>query len=102
MADTTLAEYVGADPRDAAFVAECDATAKQLVSRRVGTTAVPPAVRRQAELEVGANLVQRRRHSQGAPSFTDADMMESPYRPALDPVTPAMPLLAPYLGPVIG
>lgn len=101
MAETSLSDYVRADPRDEAFVQECADTASQLVGERVGAADVPAQVRSQAVLEVGANLYQRRLNRQGAPSFTDPEMMASPHRPALDPMTPAWPLLRPYLEPGI-
>lgn len=102
MAETDLFDYVRADPTDREFVTECAATASSLVGERVGeNTRVPAEVRAQAVLEVGANLFQRRLNRQGQPSFTDPDFMQSPHRPALDPMTPAWPLLRPYLEPGI-
>ncbi|WP_165217245.1 hypothetical protein [Schaalia sp. ZJ1691] len=97
----TLADYVRADPRDAAFVTECEQTASELVTRRVGGAAVPESVLHAAVMEVGANLFQRRISRTGQSSFTDPETMGNPHLPALDPLTPAWPLLAPYLGPGI-
>lgn len=97
-----LREYVRADARDEAFVKDCHASAVELVKNRIGAASVPPEVVTSAVLEVGANLFNRRLNRQGQPSFTDPEMMASPHRPALDPLTPAWPLLRPYLGPGIG
>lgn len=96
-----LAAYVRADPRDSEFVQQCTDTATGMVERRIGEIDVPEAVRDQAILEVAANLYQRRQSAAGTRSFTDPEMLGNPHRPALDPMTPAGPILQPYLGPGI-
>lgn len=98
---TALQAYVRADARDLSFVAECATTARELVAGRVGTATVPESVLRTAVLEVGSNLYQRRVSRVGTPSFGDPEVMGNPHRPALDPMTPAWPILRPYLDPGI-
>lgn len=98
----TLAAYVLADPSDRGFVAQCVETATSLVDAKIARAAVPGEVRAAAILEVGANLFHRRQSSRDSATGIDADTGPSFFRPALDPMTPAWPLLAPYLtGPGI-
>lgn len=96
-----LAAYVRAHERDADFVAECAERAAEIVGRRVGSAPVPAPVLAAALLEVGSNLYSRRISRTGTPGFTDPEMMGNPFRPALDPITPAWPILRPYLEPGI-
>lgn len=115
---TTLLQYVRADQRDQTFVTECATEATALVLTRVtgapvpeenpptieetaAATGIPAAVLHKAILEVGANLYQRRVSAIGRPGYTDPETMGNPHRPALDPLTPAWPLLRPYLRPGI-
>ncbi|WP_165544504.1 hypothetical protein [Schaalia vaccimaxillae] len=58
---------------------------------------MPDEIRRAATLEVGANLFNRRASSRDSATGVDADTAPAFFRPALDPLTPAWPLLAPYL-----
>lgn len=98
----TLAAYVLADPSDRGFVAQCLETATSLVDAKIGRAQVPAQVRRAAILEVGANLFHRRQSSRDSATGIDADTGPSWFRPALDPLTPAWPLLRPFLeGPAI-
>lgn len=99
--EVDLAGYVLAAGRDAEFVNECKARAAQLVSDRIGDATVPEAVLSAAILEVGANLYQRRVSTIGTTGFGDPETMGNPMRPALDPLTPAWPMLRPYVGPGI-
>lgn len=99
MPDVDLAGYVRASERDAPFVEESKARAAQLVSDKVGDADVPESVLSAAILEVGANLYQRRVSSIGTANYGDPETMGNPMRPALDPMTPAWPMLRPYLGP---
>ncbi|WP_114856467.1 hypothetical protein [Brachybacterium sp. YJGR34] len=99
MPTVDLQHYVRASQHDSAFVTECETRAAQLVADKVGTATVPPAVLSTAILEVAANLYQRRQSSIGTQSFGDPETLGNPMRPALDPLTPAWPLLRPYLGP---
>lgn len=94
-----LARYVRANDRDAEFTDECAARAAQLVLDKIGDAIVPESVLSVAILEVGANLYQRRQSSIGTTSYGDPETLGNPMRPALDPMTPAWPLLRPYLGP---
>lgn len=99
MPDVDLATYVRASSHDAAFVQETKERAAQLVSTKVGTVAVPESVLSAAILEVGANLFQRRVSMIGATGYGDPETSVPGMRPALDPITPAWPMLRPYLGP---
>lgn len=99
MPEVDLANYVRASDRDKGFVRETEARAAQLISDKVGAADVPESVLSAAILEVAANLYQRRVSSIGTTSYGDPETMGNPMRPALDPMTPAWPLLRPYLGP---
>lgn len=99
MPDVDLAGYVRASERDHAYVEETKARAAQLVSDKVGAATVPKTVLSAAILEVGANLYQRRVSAIGTTNYGDPETMGNPMRPALDPLTPAWPMLRPYLGP---
>lgn len=99
MPPVDLSAYVRASDRDEAFVTECAARAAHLVSDKLGAATVPTSVVSTAILEVGANLYQRRVSAIGANNYGDPETMGNPMRPALDPFTPAWPILRPYLGP---
>lgn len=99
MPDVDLAGYVRASDRDATYVDETKQRAAQLVADRVGTADVPEPVLSAAILEVGANLYQRRVSAIGSTNYGDPETAISGMRPALDPMTPAWPMLRPYLGP---
>ena len=96
-----LSAYVRASDRDRDFVGECAERAVALVASRVGEQSVPASVLSAAHLEVGANLYQRRASAIGTTNYGDPETLGNPMRPALDPMTPAWPLLRPYLGPGI-
>lgn len=96
-----LTAYVRASDRDRAFVGECADRAVTLVASRVGEQKVPDSVLSAAHLEVGANLYQRRASAIGTTNYGDPETMGNPMRPALDPMTPAWPLLRPHIGPGI-
>ena len=96
-----LSAYVRASDRDREFIGECAERAAELVASRVGEQSVPASVLSAAQLEVGANLYQRRASAIGTTSYGDPETMGNPMRPALDPMTPAWPMLRPYLGPGI-
>jgi len=91
------AEYVHATSGDRQFVAECTTSAAALVDRFIGTSQVPSDIRRSAIMEVTANLFNRRSSSRDASTALDADSTASFFRPALDPLTPAYPLLRPFM-----
>ena len=101
MPDVDLASFVRASDRDEDFVKACEARARALIAARVGDTPVPESIIWAAVLEVGANLYQRRVSSIGTTNYSDPETLGNPMRPALDPMTPAWPLLRPYLGPGI-
>ena len=94
-----LFAYVSASERDRPFVAECAASADKMLADRVGDRQVPESVLSTARLEIGANLYQRRISTIGAANYGDPATSIPGMRPALDPMTPAWPLLRPYLGP---
>ncbi|NMW64788.1 hypothetical protein HHJ78_04405 [Mobiluncus mulieris] len=96
-----LAQYVQAPPVDAEFIAQCETSAVALVKKRLGDTAIPEAIMQAAVLEVGANLYNRRTSRRDIGVFGDAETQAPYQRPALDPLTPAMPILRPYLTPAI-
>lgn len=96
-----LSAYVRASDRDREFVGECADRAVALVASRVGEQPVPASVLSAAHLEVGANLYQRRASAIGTTNYNDPETLGNPMRPALDPMTPAWPMLRPYLGPGI-
>lgn len=93
-----LAAYVHADPTDTQFVSQCATTARQMVSQRIGSAKVPPGVVAQAVLEVGSNLWHRRLNARDQSGPGDVETTPAFFRPALDPMTPAWPILRPYLG----
>ena len=97
----TLADYVRASPKDAAYVADCAATAEILVARLVGTAKVPTEVREHAVLATGANLFSRRLTTTELNNYSNGLVQSIPQRPALDPLTPARGILAGHLGPGI-
>lgn len=96
---TKLFTYVRANERDRDYLNDCATRAIALVAGRVGEATVPASVLEGAQLEVAANLYQRRASATGTSNFGDPEAMGNPMRPALDPMTPAWPLLRPYLGP---
>lgn len=92
-----LAAYVLADPSDFEHVGQCAQTATLLVDQKIAGVRIPEQIRRAAILEVGANLFNRRASARDSATAVDADTAPAFFRPALDPITPAWPLLAPYL-----
>lgn len=94
---TTLAQYVKAAERDAAFVAQCEARAAALVAQRVAGATVPAEILDLARLEVGADLFWRRSARNGVAGFDGADTVQ-PVRIARDPMRAADDLLRPFLG----
>lgn len=94
-----LARFVGAPASDP-YVAECAAEAADLVAAHVGAraSAVPARVMARAVLEVGADLYHRRSARNGIAGFEDTDMAPAPVRINRDPLVPARPILAPWMG----
>lgn len=91
----TLAEYVNAHPDE--YISECAASAAALIDHYTRGAQIPVPVRQQAILEVGANLYRRRTHNQDGGATLGLDGAPGYFRPALDPITPAWPLLRPYM-----
>ena len=96
-----LAEYVQAPPEDAGFIDQCEKAATDIVAARTGGVAIPEAVLAAATLEVAANLYNRRTSRRDLGVFGDAETAAPYQRPALDPFTPALPILRPYLPPPV-
>ena len=96
-----LAEYVQAPPEDAGFIDQCEKAATDIVAARAGGAAIPEAVLAAATLEVAANLYNRRTSRRDLGVFGDAETAAPYQRPALDPFTPALPILRPYLPPPV-
>lgn len=93
-----LKRYVKASDKDDEFVRSCLDAATDMISSHIGTASVPEEVRDQAILQTAANLFLRRTGRRDVTGFTTPDAMPLTQRPALDPLTPARPLLKPYLG----
>ncbi|PZE84160.1 hypothetical protein [Curtobacterium sp. MCBD17_032] len=97
----TLAEYVGLARTDELGGKLCDDSEEEataLVDERIGVTAyatVPPAVRRRAILEVGADLYWRKASRNGVVGFEGADV--APIRLARDPMNTATSILSPWI-----
>lgn len=91
-----LAAFVGSPPTD--FVGECAAAAARLVGDYIAGREVPGEVRDRAVIEVGADLYHRRSARNGVAGFEDTDIAPAPVRINRDPLVPAYPLLARYLG----
>lgn len=94
--EDALRAYVNADPGDD-YAAQCALTAHNLISQKIGRASVPADVLMQAFLEVAANLFNRRSHTRDTSTGLDADTTPAFFKPALDPMTPAWPILRPYL-----
>ena len=101
MSAEALAQYVRAPERDMARVGELYDAALDMVERLTGDAAVPSTVREQAVLATGANLYARRTAQTDLSGYDNGLLQPMPQRPALDPLTPARSMLAPYLGPGI-
>ncbi|MHA6528544.1 hypothetical protein ACX3T8_13055, partial [Corynebacterium pyruviciproducens] len=67
------------------------------VERHIGTASVPEEVKDQAILQVAGNLWARRAQSAQPGLGEGIESAPAYYRPALDPLTPARPILAPWL-----
>ena len=98
-----LAPFIGLgavqDPPKTLFVNECAAEAVDLVEHFIGSTrGIPERVLTRAALEVAADLYHRRTARNG---FDESEVGSSPMRINRDPLAPARPILAPFLGPAI-
>lgn len=92
-----LAPFVGANQADS-YITSCATEAVELVTHHVGKCDVPGSVLERAALEVGADLYHRRTARNGIAGFEDTEVGTSPIRINRDPLTPARPILAPWLG----
>ena len=101
MSAEALAQYVRAPDRDMDRVRELYDAATNMVGRLTGDADVPTPVLEQAVLATGANLYARRTTQTELGGYDNGLMQPVPQRPALDPLTPARNMLAPYLGPGI-
>lgn len=99
-AASALCTYLNA-PQGDEYAAQCALAAHEMLTRLIGSAKVPDAVYAQALNEVGANLYQRRNHARDTGTGLGLDGSPAFFRPALDPLTPAYPLIRPYLGTVI-
>lgn len=100
---TELSRFVSApqdDPYLGACVTEATALVEKLAGDRLSTIPVPVADR--AILEVSADLYHRRATRNGIAGFDDTEISASPVRINRDPLTPARPILAPWIGVVFG
>lgn len=101
----TLTQYVKAVEADAAYVADCEEQARDMVgayledNARPGVTC-PDTIRARAELEVGAELFYRRSARLGIAGLDGADVQ--PMRIARDPMRAAYDVLRPYVKAAIG
>lgn len=91
-----LVAYVNAAPGDD-YIEQCATAAHDLITAKIGTHTVPAPILMQAFLEVGANLFNRRSHTRDTSTGLEADTTPAFFRPALDPMTPAWPILSPYI-----
>lgn len=96
-----LAEYVGANESALSIIIQITPTAIRLVEKYTSGANIPDEIRYSAIMEVGANLYARRQSRRDMATWTENGLMESPRIPALDPLTPAYPILRPYLDPAV-
>lgn len=96
-----LNDYVRAGGAEPEFINQCAQSAMSLVNKYVGSAAVPSLVLLSAYVEVGANLYSRRMSITGVNSYGEPELLGNPHRPALNPLTPAIPILKPFLTPGI-
>lgn len=96
-----LRAFVGATEKDSAFVTECVAEADALIAKRVGDAPIPAPVRDRAVKEVAADLFYRRSARNGVAAFGGGGEGGGGevVRLNRNPLAPAEPILAPFLGP---
>ena len=89
--------YVKAKTAEESFLVECLTAANALIAAQYKVATVPAALLDNATKQVAGNLYRRR-----AADLERANLGDEPgaapamFRPALDPLTPARPLLAPW------
>lgn len=99
---TAVRAYVSAPDSRREFVTACTGEALELLEHRVGSTGIPARVWRRAVVELAAELFHRQQTVGGVMTFDNGP--ESPLetvRTAADPLRRVLPMLTPYLGPVI-
>ena len=97
MIEEELAQYVGANAEDWAFVASCWVRAGALVRQYVGSVEVPSDILDGAILDVGSELFHRRNSPSGIAQFAIAGEA-SPVRLARDPMTSVYGVLCRWVG----
>ena len=99
MGPEQLAEFVGATPDDAEYVASCWAEAVEAVNGFIGTETargkVPAGSRDRCYLTAGSELFHTRNAPQGVSQFASFD--GAPVRVRVDPLVPVYPLLKNHL-----
>lgn len=101
MSADDFALYVRAADADMPRIRQLYEAATSMVGKLVGEADVPAPVLEQAVLATGANLFARRTTQTELGGYDNGLLQPIPQRPALDPLTPARNMLAPYLGPGI-
>lgn len=101
MSADDLAQYVRAADADMPRIRQLYDAATDMVGKLIGNSDVPAPVLDQAVLATGANLFARRTAQTELGGYDNGLLQPIPQRPALDPLTPARNMLAPYLGPGI-
>jgi len=92
-----LRAYVKAKSADATFLTECLDTANALLSAKVLVEKVPASILANATKQVAGNIYARRASSLEHAQLGDGtDTSPFVFRPALDPLTPVWPMLAPW------
>ena len=92
-----LGSFVAAPDSDP-YLADCVDTANDLIKAYTGAVTIPESVLDRATLEVAADLYHRRSARNGVAGFDDNDINPVPVRINRDPLVPARPILAPYMG----
>lgn len=98
-----LSRFVSA-PQEDPYLGECITEATALVGKHAGDRlpTIPEPVVDRAILEVAADLYHRRATRNGIAGFDDTEISASLVRINRDPLTPARPILAPWIGVSFG
>lgn len=94
--------YVSAPDSRREFLTTCTGEALELLEHRVGSVGIPARVFERAVVEVAAELFHRQQSVGGVMTFDNGP--EAPLetvRVTADPLRRVLPMLTPYLGPVI-
>ncbi len=99
MGPEQLAEFVGATPDDAEYLASCWSEAVEAVNGFIGSdearAKVPPATLDRCYLAAGSELFHTRNAPNGVSQFAAFD--GAPVRVRVDPLVPVYPLLRNHL-----